>query len=253
MTISTLTSLLTDKRKINIDATKALTSVVEKYPYFQAASTLYLKGLKNSNSFKYNIALKNTAAITTDRSILFDFITSEKFNQNQKTYTDEEVWKHIQATQSILEPDLFQPKEKAQNISIPLKDLVANKPLTFNKEEKYEFTEWLQLTSFKPIKRTSEKAKTITNQQKRFRLIDTFIANNPKITPKEDPKSTENLAKQQISKHELMTETLAKVYLAQKKYKKAIQAYTILRLKYPEKSSLFANQIKAIQTLQQNN
>jgi hypothetical protein len=32
----------------------------------------------------------------------------------------------------------------------------------------------------------------------------------------------------------LMTETLAKVYLEQKKYK-AIQAYEILILKYPEK------------------
>ena len=32
-----------------------------------------------------------------------------------------------------------------------------------------------------------------------------------------------------------MTETLATVYLEQKKYKKAIQAFKILRLKYPEK------------------
>ena len=35
------------------------------------------KGLKNKESFKYNQELKTTAAYTTDRSILFDFITSE--------------------------------------------------------------------------------------------------------------------------------------------------------------------------------
>jgi len=50
-----------------------------------------------------------------------------------------------------------------------------------------------------------------------------------------------------------MTETLARIYLEQKKYKKAIQAYEILILKYPEKSIFFANRIKDIKDLQQNN
>ena len=49
-----------------------------------------------------------------------------------------------------------------------------------------------------------------------------------------------------------MTETLAKIYLQQKKYKKALYAYQILSLKYPEKNGFFANQIKTIKQLQQN-
>ena len=49
-----------------------------------------------------------------------------------------------------------------------------------------------------------------------------------------------------------MTATLAKVYLDQKRYKKAIQAYKILSLKYPEKSSFFATRIKEARILQQN-
>jgi len=49
----------------------------------------------------------------------------------------------------------------------------------------------------------------------------------------------------------LMTETLAHVYVEQKKYKKAITAFTILSLKYPEKSSFFAHQIQAIKKLQE--
>ena len=56
-----------------------------------------------------------------------------------------------------------------------------------------------------------------------------------------------------LDKDELMTETLAKVYLEQKKYKKAIQAYKILSLKYPEKSGFFADRIKAAQKIQQEN
>ena len=47
-----------------------------------------------------------------------------------------------------------------------------------------------------------------------------------------------------ITKEHYMTETLAKVYAKQEKYKEAMKAYKILSLKYPEKISLFANQIK---------
>ena len=47
-----------------------------------------------------------------------------------------------------------------------------------------------------------------------------------------------------ITKEDYMTETLAKVYIKQEKYKEAMKAYKILSLKYPEKISLFANQIK---------
>ena len=49
-----------------------------------------------------------------------------------------------------------------------------------------------------------------------------------------------------------MTETLAKIYVKQKKIKKALYAYKILSLKYPEKSSLFAIQIKKLQKKKNN-
>ena len=47
-----------------------------------------------------------------------------------------------------------------------------------------------------------------------------------------------------------MTETLAKVFVKQQKYTKALQAYQILGLKYPEKNSFFVDQIKEIKRLQ---
>jgi hypothetical protein len=46
-----------------------------------------------------------------------------------------------------------------------------------------------------------------------------------------------------------MTETLAKLYLSQKNYEKAIQSYKILSLKFPEKNGYFADQIKKINKL----
>ena len=47
-------------------------------------------------------------------------------------------------------------------------------------------------------------------------------------------------------KKDYMTETLAELYVKQLKYKEALKAYKVLCLKYPEKISLFADQIKFI-------
>ena len=91
-------------------------------------------------------------------------------------------------------------------------------------------------------------------KEKKLALIDKFIEANPKIAPvKENSVISLNSSKSIEEPTHLMTETLAKVFLEQKKYHKAIQAYEILILKYPEKSSLFADRIIEIKNLQQNN
>ena len=88
-------------------------------------------------------------------------------------------------------------------------------------------------------------------KKRKFELLDKFIENNPKIVPKESSETKVDIKESvKMDKNELMTETLAKIYLEQKKYKKAIQAYKILSLKYPEKSGFFADQIQAVRKLQ---
>ena len=93
-------------------------------------------------------------------------------------------------------------------------------------------------------------ANVQADRERKFELIEKFIQQPPKLTPPQNTGKNVNLAKPytQTSDH-LMTETLAKVYLQQKNYKKAIQAYKILILKNPEKSGFFADQIRAIQQL----
>ena len=56
----------------------------------------------------------------------------------------------------------------------------------------------------------------------------------------------------EINKEDYMTETLAKMYVKQNKLKEALKAYKILSLKYPEKISLFANQIDFIKNKLKN-
>ena len=107
----------------------------------------------------------------------------------------------------------------------------------------------MQLSLKKPIVRTFEKIEQ--KQSKKEEIINRFIKSNPKIVPIEKHKQEIKFLKKE-PKTFLMTHTLAKVYLEQKKYKNAIQAYKILSLKYPEKSGFFADQIKRIKILEKN-
>ena len=264
MNLSDLTYLLNKPETINEKQTIALENVVLQFPYFQAARALHLKGLYNQESFRYNYELKKTAAYTTDRTILFEFITSdnftaiqqEKIDEIQRSLLDIEVH-HIEEVIVLPEIKTITPKEETNEIEpISEEKLEIGKPLPFTPSERHSFQEWLQLTKFSPIEREIEE-KTTSNdpeKQKKLDIIDKFIEANPKIAPvKETTKAPANISKSIEEPTHLMTETLAKVYLEQKKYTKAIQAYEILILKYPEKSSFFADRINEIKNLQQNN
>ena len=74
-----------------------------------------------------------------------------------------------------------------------------------------------------------------------------FIELNPKITPiRQDHELADLASKNLIKSDALMTETLAKIYISQNNFDKAVESYNILSLKYPEKSSYFADQINKI-------
>ena len=96
-------NLIKNKTQIQEVETAELKTIVEEYPYFQAARVLYLKGLKNQDSFKYNNELKVTAAYTTDRTLLFNYITTTNFN-NQKENIHQQIFEKISAEKTIATP-----------------------------------------------------------------------------------------------------------------------------------------------------
>ncbi|SCY70279.1 tetratricopeptide repeat protein [Flavobacterium caeni] len=350
--------LINKPEAIHEKQTAVLEKIVQEFPYFQSARALYLKGLYNQNSFKYNYVLKVTAAHTCDRSVLFDFITSDTFTSVNRGLLDQKLraieaipvadsevvehklevrentieqsilssiekagqepepsdipaeiaseiepmvlskaadeeddWKDPTAIEVVETLEIEAPKEfvfepvadvpvvsspeeeiviHAPEIDQPAQNLELGKPLAFARDERHSFQEWLQLSQFKPIDRNqpeptpdsepSADESTFSDsdleKQKKNELIDRFIETSPRIPPvKHDAPLTASMIVEPSmdDKTFLMTETLARVYLEQKKYNKAIQAYEILILKYPEKSSFFADRILDIKNLQQNN
>ncbi len=270
MNLTDYTYLLNKPDAINDRYASTLDNVLSVFPYFQSARVLKLKHLYNQDSFNYNYALKVSAAFTTDRSILFDFITSDSFVSVQKGLYEKKLEElmsmsvigseHIvvEANQPVvdaLEQSILTSIKKATTTEEQKAEekLAVGKPLEFSKNEKHSFQEWLQLSRLKPIIREEIKSLIDEDKKKKIDLIDKFIENNPKITPIAKDAIAPVIEVISEDTSHLMTETLARVYLEQKKYSKAIQAYEILILKYPEKSSFFADRISDIKILQQNN
>ena len=282
MNVTDYTFLINKPDTINSAYTDALGNILNEFPYFQSARALRLKGLFNQNSFKYNYALKVTAAHTTDRSVLFDFITSEHFDTLQNDLYDKKNLELM--NMEVVDSEIVHPKtileqqQKALELSIltSIKEatnyndtisenksesvIELGKPIDFTPNEKHSFQEWLQLSRTQPIDRSIENnSKTFEDsmeeeRKKKAALIDKFIETNPKIAPiKPGTAPAPQFELNSSDNTHLMTETLARVYLEQKKYQKAIQAYEILILKYPEKSSFFADHISEIRNLQNNN
>ena len=265
MNIIEFGNFLNHPQNITEQETTDLEIILNDYPYFQAAHFLYLNGLKNQNSFKYNNELRITAAYTTDRRVMFDYITSSDFNDRMPS---EEL--SLSKVSSVDDLSFSEIKEgqierksiKEGELSDSSSTLPIGKPIKFDLEENHSFNEWLQITSINPIQREDDHGMEVVelpinieeqsvSSKTNFDIIEKFIASNPKIKPDDSFSYSSQEFESGITKDSLMTETLAHVYLEQKKYDQAITAFTVLSLKYPEKNSFFANQIEAIKKLQE--
>jgi hypothetical protein len=98
----------------------------------------------------------------------------------------------------------------------------------------------------------SEEDVKNLNKKVQADLIDKFISTSPRIEPKRErtDQPVEDLSQQYTEeKGGFITETLARIYINQGYYSKAIEIYEKLSLKFPEKSGYFATQIEKIKAI----
>lgn len=202
------------------------------------------------------------AEMTTESDTFEDTVVSEEFSANiedeKEIIAEETSTEKDEIIFELLPNEIFTqtfeeetPPTVVEEIKLEMNEDFSP-PVQFHRNDTRSFGEWLKLSSFKPIDRSLKPEKKETIEQK-MEIIDEFISKNPKIEPIKDKISSEVQKTQDIDNEEVMTETLARVYVLQRKYADAIRAYEILSLKFPEKSSFFATQIKQIEILRKNN
>ena len=222
MTADQIYQFMQNPEKMNRETLPLLKELTEQYPAFETGWILYLKNLKNLKDSSFEQELINGAIRIHDRRKLYLFL-------NQKS--SEPIFVQSESIQPVDEndPDVL-------NLIFP--------------------TEYRLETPEKTDETRSEIARSIKNKpDKKQTLIEKFLEAQPKMPQVKDQESESPMESQmhkETENDDFVTETLATIYAQQGYYKKAIQIFEKLSLKYPEKSVYFAAQIEKIKTLINN-
>ena len=208
-----MTRLLAHPEAIDAQDVIELEELVKEFPYFTAAQVLLAVGMRRVGHEKAQQQLQLATAMTPDRNVLRKLCT-----ELPDEYVDNE--EEIDREVALLE-------EKKKNLD-ELMAIIDSK-----------------------IAELEEKKKTPKKTDKKLskaEIIDKFIAENPSISrPKQEFFNPISAAQESVIDQEnIVSETLATIYERQGYFEKAISIYEKLKLKYPEKSIIFAARINAL-------
>jgi tetratricopeptide (TPR) repeat protein len=204
--------------KLNRETLPFLKELTERHPAFEAGWILYLKNLKNLNDSSFGQELLNGAIRIQDRRKLYLFLNGK----NTETIQGQD-----------LPVESVSGEKELYNMIFPVDYRLESEP-------NFE-TEAGQLLPEKT--------------EKQYRLIEKFLEVQPKMPPVKEEETRSPMESQKPKAElsdDLVTETLAMIYARQGYYRKAIQIFEKLSLKYPEKSTYFAGHIEKIKNLMNN-
>jgi hypothetical protein len=197
-----------------------------------------------------------------DAAIELEMLDEEPFSENDYVIEEKEI-----INEAVSTPSVEKDEEKIENsfssnfvLNIPeaqqkeeIKEQIRED--NFDKSTPHSFSDWLKHAAVvkdeEVLESASDNKKDDSPPLSAFDLIDKFIKEEPRLTRhKTEFYNPMNMAKQSVADDiTFVSETLAKIYVLQGNYAKALNAYENLRLKYPEKRLYFAAQIKNLRKL----
>lgn len=249
--------LIANPNLIGESETAELKLLLDEYPYTHSLNLLYLKGLKNTRSIVYDKQLSKTSIQVPNREILYQRIIQEELVETikeienstedissettKKESQEKPVETSVEETKSSLIINELEETILSEVTSYSIDDISTEESNQEKPEDKPKTSQKQSFTSWLNINKTERKQS----------LIDSFIEKNPSIKANQSELySAPNVAKMSLVEDEgFVTETLARVYMKQGHFDKAIKTYQKLSLKNPEKKAFFASQIEVIEEL----
>lgn len=233
-----LTRLLEHPETIDNQDVIELEAFVRMYPYFTAGQVLLAVGMGRCGHERTTQQLRIAAAMAPNRNVLRKLCTM---------LPDE----YVVTAENANQPEIIPEK----TILIPEIDLGGtsedlNREVALLEEKKKTLDELMAIIEKKISELEKEKSEAKKEEKKlsKAEIIDKFIAENPSISrPKQEFFNPISAAQESVIDQEnIVSETLAMIYEKQGYFEKAISIYEKLKLKYPEKSIIFAGQINAL-------
>ena len=229
-----------------------LRSMLALYPYFQTARLLMLKNLYILHDPSFDEELRRAAIYLTDRKALFNLVEAAHYRIRSSTQKTEESkdGEEPDANRTISLIDRFldsQPEKEEKEKNNKRKPTPADAAI--------DFVSYLLETESEEERRQTEENMKMNGLD----LIDNFInkeggrielKENPEYTPVIDTADTEGTGD---GDEGYFTETLARIYIKQGRYSKALEIIKRLNLNYPKKNAYFADQIRFLEKLIINN
>ena len=246
--MESIAELIAHPEQLNKDTLHGLRELVAKYPYYQAARLLFLKNLFLLHDPLFGEELRRAAIYLPDRRVLFKMVEGDNYKiQPTPLHKDEDKKQEAgDRTQSLIDKFLRTAlPEEASSASTP-----HHKPTAADATGDYAAF-LLQLDDAEPAEGKSETASDRSTE-----LIDDFIGKKPeRIQLQDDPQFKPELQNDEKDEADdsaedgYLTMTLAKIYIKQQRYEKALEIIRKVNLNNPKKSSYFADQIRFLQKL----
>ncbi len=217
--------------KLNRETLYELRVLVGKYPYFDAARLLMLRNLYLLHDIEFGKELRKAALYLKNRWALFDIM--EGYGA---AVIPEEPVEDISVDRTMSLINAFLDTLPQEKLSLEAENAAAADYLSVYMKDKSEETQ------------SSQPAHEMRGQS----LIDDFLnGDNEKITLQlhNDEENDEYIVDEEAPETSFFTETLANIYIKQKKYDKALEIIKRLCLEYPNKNRYFADQIRFLEKI----
>ena len=242
--------LIKHPERLDRDTLYELRSMLALYPYFQTARLLMLQNLFLLHDPSFDEELRRAAIYITDRRVIFDMIEAAHYRLRPAKPADRqtaEAQPQPSASRTISLIDTFlesMPKEE------PKKEKRKPTPA----DAAVDYVAYLMETE-PEVEKMPGEIPQMPGQD----LIDTFINSDkgrivlndgPLLTP--ETEKVEEKPEKELEE-EYFTETLARIYIKQGRYSKALEIIQRLSLQFPKKNAYFADQMRFLEKLIINN